>query len=109
MAYDEGVAEWIGDLLLERPGMTERKMFGGLAFMYRGHMLVGVIGESMMARIGPAEYEDGLKRLHARKMDFTGNPMKGYVYVDPAGFESDPDQGKWVDLCIRFNSSLPPK
>jgi hypothetical protein len=84
-------------------------MFGGLAFMYRGHMLVGIIGESLMARIGPAEYGNVLKRPHVREMDFTGKPMKGYVCVDTAGFESDSDLRKWVDLCIRFNASLPPK
>jgi len=109
MAYDEGVAERLRELFLDRPGLTEKKMFGGLAFMYRGHMLVGIIGESLMARIGPAEYEQALKRPHVREMDFTGKPMKGYAYVDPAGFESDSDLGKWVDLCIRFNATLPPK
>jgi len=107
MAYDEGVAKRIRGLFLGRAGMTERKMFGRLAFMYRSHMLVGIIGASLMARIGPAEYEQTLKRPHVRKMDFTGKPMKGHVHVDPAGFESDSDPGKWVDLCIRFNASLP--
>lgn len=67
MAYDEGVAKRIGSLFLERLGMIERKVFGGLAFMYRGHMLVGIIGESLMARIGPAEYEQTLKRPGVRR------------------------------------------
>ncbi|MBI1285890.1 MAG: RNA methyltransferase [Thiobacillus sp.] len=109
MAYDEGVAARLRELFLERPGLTEKKMFGGLAFMYRGHMLVGIIGESLMARIGQAEYEVVLKWPHVREMDFTGKPMKGYVYVDPAGFESDSELGKWANLCIRINASLPPK
>ena len=109
MAFDEEVAERVRDLFPERPGMTERKMFGGRAFRYRGLMLVGIIGESLMARIGPAEYEQTLKRPLVREMDFTGKPMKGHVHVDPAGFESDSDPGKWVDCCIRFNASLPRK
>jgi len=109
MAYDEGVAERLRELFVDRPGMTERKMFGGLAFMYQGNMLVGIIGESLMARVGPTEYEHALERPHVRNMDFTGKPMKGYVYIDPAGFDSDSDLGNWVDLCIRFNASLPPK
>lgn len=109
MAYDEGVAERLREVFADRPGLTEKKMFGGLAFMYRGHMLMGVIGESLMARVGPSGYAQALKRPHAREMDFTGKPMQGYVYVDPAGFESDPDLGEWVDLCLRFNASLPPK
>ena len=109
MAYDEGVAERLRDLFVDRPGITEKKMFGGLAFMYRGHMLVGILGDSLMARVGAAEYADSLMRPHVREMDFTGRPMKGYVYVDPAGFESDTDLSNWVGLCIRFNESLPAK
>jgi hypothetical protein len=109
MAYDEGLAERLRDLFADRPGITETKMFGGLAFMYRGHMLVGILGDSLMARVGPTEYADALKRPHVREMDFTGKPMKGYVYVDPTGIESDTDLRKWVGLCIRYNVSLPPK
>lgn len=109
MSYDEGLAERLRDLLTEHPGTGEKKMFGGLAFMYRGHMLVGILGDSLMARVGPAEYADALKRPHVREMDFTGKPMKGYVYVDPAGIESDSDLGKWVELCLRFNATLPQK
>ena len=109
MAYDEGVAERLRNLFEERPGVTEKKMFGGLAFMYRGHMLVGILGELLMARVGPAAYADSLKRPHTREMDFTGKPMKGYVYVDPEGFESDADLEKWIGLCVRFNESMPPK
>ena len=109
MAYDEGLAERLRDLFVDRPGISEKKMFGGLAFMYRGHMLVGILGDSLMARVGPTEYTDALKRPHVREMDFTGKPMKGYVYVDAAGFESDTDLSKWIGLCLRFNESLPPK
>ncbi len=103
------MAERLRELFVDRPGMSERKMFGGLAFMYRGHLLVGIIGVSLMARVGPAGYAQTLKRPHARERDFTGKPMQGHVYVDPAGFESDPDLGEWVDLCFRFNASLPPE
>ena len=109
MAYDEGIAERLRELFVDRPAVTEKQMFGGLAFMVRGHMLAGIIGESLMARVGPDEYAVALKRPFAREMDFTGKPMKGYVYVDPAGFESDADLMQWVDLCLRFNASLPAK
>lgn len=109
MAYDEGLAERLRDLLVDRPGITEKKMFGGLAFMYRGHMLVGILGDSLMARVGTTEYADVIRHPHVREMDFTGKPMKGYVYVDPAGFESDSDLSTWIGLCLRFNESLPPK
>ena len=81
MAYDEGVAERLRELFVDRPGITEKKMFGGLAFMYRGHMLVGILADSLMARVGPVAYAASLKQAHVREMDFTGKPMKGYVYV----------------------------
>jgi hypothetical protein len=76
MAYDEGLAERLRDLFVDRPGITEKKMFGGLAFMCRGHMLVGILGDSLMARVGPTEYADALKRQHVREMDFTGRPIE---------------------------------
>lgn len=109
MAYDEGIAERLRDQLVDRPGIREKKMFGGLAFLYRGHMLVGIIGDSLMARVGPAGYADALMQPHVREMDFTGKPMKGYVYVDSAGIESDTDLNKWLELCLQFNESLASK
>ena len=109
MAYDEGIAERLRKLFARRPGVTEKKMFGGLAFMYRDHMLVGIIGESLMARVGPDAYAAALRRPFAQEMDFTGKPMKGYVYVAPAGYESDEDLKIWVDRCLDFNASLPAK
>lgn len=109
MAYDEGVAERLRDQFVDRHGIREKKMFGGLAFMYRGHMLVGILGDSLMARVGTAEYAEALTLPHVREMDFTGKPMKGYVYVDSAGIESDSDLSKWLALCLRFNESLPSK
>jgi TfoX/Sxy family transcriptional regulator of competence genes len=109
MAYDEGLAQRIRDCLNQRRGITERKMFGGLAFMSNGHMFVGVTNESLMARIGADEYAHALKRKHVREMDFTGKPMTGYVYVDVPGLESDRDLIGWVETCLRFVDSLPPK
>ena len=109
MAYDEGLAERLRDALARRGGITEKKMFGGLAFMTRGYMVVGIVGDALMARVGPEGYEDALARPHARVMDFTGKPMKGYVLVDPAGVDDDEDLGAWVELCLRFVLSLPPK
>ena len=109
MSYDEGLAERLRDLLTERSGSSEKKMFGGLAFMYRGHMLIGILGDSLMARVGPSAYVNALKLPHVREMDFTGKPMKGYVYVDPAGIESDSGLATWLELCLRFNQTLPEK
>ncbi|MDP1862689.1 MAG: TfoX/Sxy family protein [Thiobacillus sp.] len=109
MAYDKGVAERLRELFADHSGVTEKKMFGGMAFMVRGHMLVGIIGESLMARVGPDDYAAALSRTFVREMDFTGKPMKGYVYVAPAGYESDADLQSWVDRCLDYNKSLSAK
>lgn len=109
MAYDEGLAERIRDFIRHRPNLAERKMFGGLAFMLNGHMFVGILGDTLMARIGPAQYPDALRQAHTREMDFTGKPMKGFVFVAPEGFEADSDLERWIDLCVKFVEILPPK
>jgi hypothetical protein len=109
MAYDEGLAQRIRDCLQQRRGITEKRMFGGLAFMANGHMFVGVTGESLMARVGAGAYESALKKRHIREMDFTGKPMVGYVYVDPPALESDRELHHWLEACLGFVSSLPPK
>jgi TfoX/Sxy family transcriptional regulator of competence genes len=109
MAFDQGLAERIRDLLLPRQGITEKKMFGGLAFMLNGYMFVGILGDTLMARVGPEAYAEALRQPHTREMDFTGKPMKGYVYVAPAGIESDAALETWVNLCAQFVESFPPK
>jgi len=109
MAYDEGPAERLRDLLKQHNNVSEKKMFGGLAFMLDGHMFVGILGDRLMARVGPAGYEDSLRQPNVSEMDFTGKPMKGYVYIAPEGFESDQDLKSWVTLCAKFVSTLPPK
>jgi len=109
MSYDQGLAERIRDLFREHQGVTEKKMFGGLAFMLDGHMFIGITGDRLMARVGPAGYSEALNQPYVREMDFTGKPMKGYVYIAPGGYESDRDLEKWVTLCANFVTSLPPK
>ena len=76
MAYDEGVAERLRELFTGRPGVPEKKMLGGLAFGYRGHMLTGIIGESLMARVWPDDCVAALKRPFVCEMEFTGKPMR---------------------------------
>lgn len=109
MAYDEGVAQRIREVFQDRSDIVERKMFGGLAFMLAGHMCCGVVDDALMARVGPEQYQVALGRPHAREMDFTGRPMKGFVYVAPEGFENDEALHSWVALCEGFVGSLPPK
>ena len=109
MAFDEGLAERIRELLKDRMGVAERKMFGGLAFMLNGHMFVGILGDTLMARVGPDSYAKALAQKHVREMDFTVRPMKGYVFVAPEGFESDAALEAWVGSCAKFVQTLPPK
>ena len=109
MAYDEGLAERVRAALNRRAGVTERKMFGGLAFMLHGHMFVGILGETLMARVGPERYEAALREPHVRAMDFTGRPMRGYVYVAPEGIDGDDELARWVEACAGFVGTLPEK
>ena len=109
MAYDLGMAQRIRDLLGERPGLAEKKMFGGLAFMLHGHMFIGLAGEKLMARVGPQAYPQALKMKHVREMDFTGRPMTGYVFIDDKGVEADADLEYWVNQCAGFVATLPVK
>lgn len=84
-------------------------MFGGLAFMTNSHMFVGVTGESLMAQVGAGAYESVLKNRHVRLMNFTGKPMVGYVYVDAPALRSERELLCWLEACLGFVSSLPPK
>ncbi len=109
MPYDEGLAQRIRESLHAKHEITEKKMFGGLAFLSRGYMFIGITGDTLMARVGPEYYETALQRPNVRLMDFTGKPMNGYVFVDPPGFESDSDLFDWAERCHRFVESLPRK
>lgn len=109
MAFDENLAQRVRSALSARTGVTERKMFGGLAFMVRGHMSVGVREQQLMLRLGEAAAEVALKRRHVRPMDFTGRVMKGMVYVDAPGLRGAAALRKWVDAAVGFVETLPPK
>jgi TfoX/Sxy family transcriptional regulator of competence genes len=109
MAFDEGLAERIRSLLEDEPHVSEKRMFGGVAFLLRGNMFAGIVKDDLMVRVGPARHEESLARPHARPMDFTGKPMAGYVYVAPAGFAADRDLERWVRLGAAFAATLAPK
>ncbi len=109
MAYDEGLAQRIREVLQEQQNVVEKKMFGGIAFMVNGNMCCGVEKDTLMARVGLHAYESALGQPHARKMDFTGRPMKGMIYIDPEGLESDSDLKTWVERALEFALSLPAK
>ena len=109
MSYDEGLAERLREVLDSQEGVNEKKMFGGLAFIVRGHMCCGVSGDDLMLRVGPDQHDDALAQPHTRAMDFTGRPMKGFVYVGQEGLASDEQLEDWVGRGLNFVRSLPPK
>ena len=109
MAYDEGLAQRVRELLRDRIGVEEKKMFGGLCFMVSNHMCCGIVGETLMARVGPSNYEECLRCDHAGVMDFTGKAMKGMIYVAPEGIEDDAVLLHWLNICCEFVETLPPK
>ncbi|HEX3241871.1 MAG TPA: TfoX/Sxy family protein [Solirubrobacterales bacterium] len=109
MAFDEALADRIRDLLGPRADVTERRMFGGIAFMVAGNMAVGIVGDDLMVRLDPADAERALSEPHTRPMDFTGKPAKNMVFVDAEGTASDADLAGWVDAGADFAASLPPK
>jgi len=109
MAYNEKLAERIRKQFSDRSDVVERKMFGGLAFMVRGHMCCGVVGDDLMVRVGLAGYKSALKEKYTREMDFTGKPMRGMVYVAAPGLTSTKQLGKWVERGLQFALTLPEK
>jgi TfoX/Sxy family transcriptional regulator of competence genes len=109
MAFDERLAQRVRMALEGRRDITERKMFGGLAFLADGKMFIAISGSRLMARVGAERYQDALALPYVRKMDFTGKPMNGYVYVEPHGLTEDEDLGAWVSWCLSHVASLPAK
>lgn len=109
MAFDDGLAQRVRRVLGSRPGITERRMFGGLAFLVDGKMFVGIQDAVLMARVGAERHHDALAMPHVRDMDFTGRPMKGYVYIDPPAIAADADLAAWVGWCVDHVARLPPK
>ena len=109
MALDEGLAERVRELLEGTTLITEKRMFGGIAFLRRGHMFVGVTESRLMVRVGPVVYPKALAMPGAREMDFTGKPMTGYVFVDDEGTRQDKDLAAWVERGLAFVKTLPKK
>jgi hypothetical protein len=109
MAYNEKLAERIRRRLEMFRAVSEIKMFGGLCWTIRGHMCCGLVGEDLMIRVGPEGYPNALKRPGARPMDFTGRPMKGFVFVGPRGCKTDKALFRWITEGATYSMSLRPK
>lgn len=109
MGHSERLAERVRQALGVRSDMAELRMMGGLAFMLRGHMCCGVVGDTLMVRVGPDAYQAAIAEPHARPMDFTGRPLKGFVFVDLPGIRTKATLAVWVQRGVDFTTTLPPK
>lgn len=106
MAFSESLAAHTRDTLIREPGITEKKMFGGLCFLLHGKLLVGVFKESLIVRLGPEQSPPALKKPHVGVFDITGRPMKGWVLVGPEALDRDTDLRSWVRQAVEFVSTL---
>lgn len=109
MAFDNKLAGRIRTQLAKRRGVTEKKMFGGLAFLLSGNMCCGVHGQEMIVRLDPAQTDQALSQRHTRLFDLSGRPMKGWILVQPKGLTTQAAVAKWVQVGVKYASSLPPK
>lgn len=109
MAYNERLAERIRTYLKGRRGVEEKRMFGGLCFMLNGHMCCGVEKDRLMVRVAPDRYETLLKKPHAHEMDFTGKPLKGFLFISEGGYRTASGLASWLDEAVECARSKPPK
>jgi TfoX/Sxy family transcriptional regulator of competence genes len=109
MAYDEALADRVRDLLADEPGLTEKAMFGGLAFLLDGNLSVGIRSDELMVRVGAEGTGEALAQPHARQSYMGERAMKGWILVAPAGLAGDAELGAWVRRGVAYARSLPPK
>ena len=109
MAYDLDLANRVREQLADEEAVTEKEMFGGIAFLLGGSMAVGVSRDELMVRVGKEHGDEALAEPHTRPFDMTGRPMKAWVLVDQAGFQTDEQLAGWVSRGVAYARSLPPK
>jgi TfoX/Sxy family transcriptional regulator of competence genes len=110
MAYDELLAQRIRDVVAGEPGLTEKRMFGGLAFLVHGNMAVAASGQGgMLLRIDPADVESLTSRPHVRRFEMRGRAMDGWLQVHEEAVELDDELRRWVDIGLTYARALPGK
>lgn len=109
MAFDETLAKQVRKHFDGRRDFVEKHMFGGVCFMIRGRMCCGIIDSSLMVRLDPDVADRVADQPHVRPMDFTGKPMRGYLFVDPEGIATPKALKSWVDRCVTHIETLPVK
>jgi hypothetical protein len=110
VAYDEELAERIRERVASETGLTEKRMFGGLAFLVNGNMAVSASGQGgLLLRVDPAATEELVGAPHAHRFEMRGREMDGWLRIDPAGLGTDADLARWVDLGVTYARTLRPK
>ena len=109
MDENDELAKRIAAVLKGKRGITQRKMFGGVCFMLHGNMLCGTVKDKLMVRVGAEFQEKAMKLKHVEPMDFTGKPMKGMIYVAPAGIRTKANLEKWIGHALAYAQTLPKK
>ena len=109
MPFDQTLAERVRSVLSRRKAVTEKKMFGGVGFLWHGNMCVGVWKEFLIVRCGSDAYTAALHQAHVKKFDITGRAMTGWVMVHPGGLETDDDLATWIQQAVKFVKTLPAK
>lgn len=109
MPYDEKLAERISTILKGKRGLVQKKMFGGIAYMLKDKMFVGIAKNELMVRVLDEKYDEYLKKPNVRLMDFTGRPLRGFLYIDSPGFKTDKQLAKWIDVGIEYVMKSPSK
>jgi TfoX/Sxy family transcriptional regulator of competence genes len=109
MAFDEGLATRVRELIGDDPGVAEKRMFGGLAFLLNGNMACGVRGDDLIVRLAADASRDALAEPGARPFDLTGRPMRGWLMVGAEGHAEDDDLRRWIDRGMAHARTLPPK
>jgi TfoX/Sxy family transcriptional regulator of competence genes len=110
MAYDEELADRIRELVAHEPGLTEQKMFGGLAFLIGGNMAIAASGQGgVLVRVDPAESDTLVASTEARLMEMRGRQMQGWLRVDSEHVRTKRELAKWVELGTTYARSLPAK
>ena len=110
MAFSEDLAERIRQGLARKKGIEEKRMFGGIGFLLKGNMLVGVRKDSLLVRLGPEQSDEALKEAHVSEFEITGRgTMKGWVVFGLEGVQSDDELKGWIQRAVKFVGSLPPK
>jgi TfoX/Sxy family transcriptional regulator of competence genes len=109
MAYDERLAQRVRAALAPRRNVIERRMFGGLCYMVGEHMACGVVEDRLMVRLAPQEAVERLAEPHVKPMDFTGRPLRGFLFVEPEGIRTSGQLTRWIERAASFAESQPPK